>query len=132
MTTQPQIGEAAKKLSHSLANLAGSTAGYLGARVDQFDDACRAERRRLAWMLLSATAALLWAVIATVLAGVAIIMNFRDTHPVAAICAVAGGFVLLAGAAAWTCWRLASRRGSLAERLTTLITLLLQRRSPFP
>jgi hypothetical protein len=131
LTAQPQVADAARKLSRSLANLADSTAGYVGERIDQIDSACRAERRRWVWMALSAAAALCWLVIATVFAALAIVAAYSGSSPVVAIAAVAGGFVLLSAGAGYLFWQLGRRRATLAGRVGRLATLFLEHRRFF-
>lgn len=126
MNAPPEIREAAGNLGRSLAQLAESTAAYVGGRVEEADNALRAEQRRWLWMALSAGAALLWLGAATLFAGFAIIAACWDSHRVLATTAVAAGFLLLAAVAGWMFWRNAHRRAPAAARVAGWLALAIE------
>lgn len=123
----PEIREASGRLCRSLAQLADSTAGYVGARIDQADSTLQAERRRWLWIAMSASAALLCLGAAALFAGAAIVIAYWDSHPVLAVAAVSAGFLVLAATAGWVLWRFAHRRAPLAVRLAAYLALVLER-----
>lgn len=128
MTAQPDIAQAAANLSRSLARLADTSATYVRTRVDQAGCSARAERRRCLWMLACAGATLLWLGVASLFAGFAVIAVFRDTHPALAAAAVAGGFLLLAIAAAGILLLTVNRLSSSRDWISRLLFLLAEYR----
>lgn len=128
MSARADIAEAANELSRSVARLAGSTAGYVGARLEQMDEAIQAERRRWLWMLLGTGAMLLWLGAAAVFAGAAIVMAYWESSRVLASALVATGFVVLAAAIGVLMWRCARRPVSIADRIARILALFLEGR----
>jgi uncharacterized membrane protein YqjE len=123
VSTPPDVAEAAANLSQSLAQLAKTAAGYVGARVEQADHALARDARRRMWMVLAAMALLLWLATATLFTGVAIIIAFWDTHRVIAAVSVAAGFFVLAGAAAGVLYLQWRRRSSTSQWLVRALAL---------
>jgi apolipoprotein N-acyltransferase len=120
--------EAASQLTRSVARLATSTADYMGARLEQLDSALRAERRRWFWMLFATGAMLLWLGVASVFAGAAIVLAFRESGALASAL-VGAGFALLAVACAALLWHCTRRQSSVTDRLARILALVLESRS---
>jgi uncharacterized membrane protein YqjE len=124
------MAEAAANLSHSLSRLAATTAEYVRTRVDQADDALANEGRRQLWILLSAGALLFSLVLATVFAGVAIVMAYRDSNPVLAAVAVAAAFLALAATAVWVLLVKLRQRPSALQWIVEIAALVAGFRRP--
>jgi uncharacterized membrane protein YqjE len=123
-----EFAEAASRLSGSIARLAATTASYVGERVEQMDDAIQLERRRWFWMALGSGAALLLLCAAIVFGGLAIVMAFRDTAPVAASLAVAGGLIAVALVTIAMVWRRMRRPVTTNDRIARILALFLEGR----
>lgn len=121
----PDIGEAASRLSRSIAQLADTTAGYIGTRLNQLDCAIQAEQRRWFWMLLGSGAMLLWLGAGSVFAGLAIVMAFWESGRVLASALVAGGFLLLAAVTGVLLRQCMHRPPSAANRFARVLALVL-------
>jgi uncharacterized membrane protein YqjE len=121
MSGAADIGEAACNLSESLARLKQTSLAMGRGVLDSLSSSLQEEERRVVAMVAGACAAVLLLVLALCFGGVAIIMAFRDSHPVIAAAAVAAGFALLAGAALWFTWR-QHRRPTAFARAASLIT----------
>jgi uncharacterized membrane protein YqjE len=124
----PDVAEAANQLSRSVARLAGSAAGYVGARVDQMDEAIQAERRRWLWVLFGTGAMLLWLGAAAVFGGLAIVLVYWDSNRVLASLLVAGGFLVLAAAVGALLWQGTHRPVSVTDRIARILALFLEGR----
>jgi len=128
LSAQPDVAEAVSQLSRSIARLAASAAGYVGAQLDQMDSAIQAERRRWLWILFGAGAMLLWLGVAMVFAGLAVVMASGDSNRVLASALVAAGCLVLAALAGALLWRCAHRRATVTDRIARILALLLEGR----
>lgn len=128
MSAHPDIAEAASQLSQSVARLAGSTADYLGARLDQLDSAIQAERRRWLWLLAGTAATLLLFGAAALFAGLAIVLAYGESSPALASALVAAAFLLLAIIAGLLLWQRGRRPASVADRIARILALLVEGR----
>jgi uncharacterized membrane protein YqjE len=128
MNLAADFSDAANRLSGSIARLAATTASYVGERVEQMDTSIQLERRRWFWMALGAGAALLLLCAAIVFGGLAIVMAFHDTAPVAASLLVAGGLLVLALVSIALLWRHARRPVTTTDRIARILALFLEGR----
>jgi uncharacterized membrane protein YqjE len=124
VTSEPDVAEAARNLSHSLAQLAETTKDYVRTQVGRADGAMHAESRRRLWLVLSAGAMLVALCIGALFAGAAIVIAWWDSHRVLSTALVAIGYLVLAGAAALVFhyqWR---RRPSVMDWLAQIPALI--------
>lgn len=128
MSSEPDCAEAAGNLSRSLERLAATAKAYARSQLDRAADSMQAEKRRRMWMLISGAAMLLWMTIGAVFAGMAIVVAFWETHRVPAIVAVAAGFFVLAGVAAWVLSRKWRQRPTAFEWIAGLLGMFAEYR----
>jgi hypothetical protein len=128
MNVATDFTEAASRLSGSIARLAATTASYVGERVEEMDGAIQLERRRWFWMALGAGASLLLLSAAILFGGLAIVMAWRDTAPVAASLLVAAGFLALAATSIAILWYRARRPVTTTDRIARILALFLEGR----
>ncbi len=130
MSEEPDFTEAAGNLSRSLHRLAETAKAYARSQLDRAADGMQAEKKRRMWMVFSAAAMLLWLNIGLMFAGVAIVMAFRETHPVLATSLVATGFFVLAGVATWVLCRKLRQRPTAFEWIAGILATLAEYRRP--
>lgn len=120
MSDEAGTGEAARRLSDSLAQLLQSAAGVATGMLETVGDAVRSERRRYIVLVCCAGALFLLLGLGGLFAGVAMVLAFHAAAPAWAATAVSGFFLLLAGATAWYMSKVSRQRPPAIVRLASL------------
>lgn len=118
------VADAARNLSRSLAQLLQTAVDEGLFRLEQLGSAVAAERRHLVRQVLLAIGLVLLLLLGAIFTGLAIIAAFWDTHRIAAMAAVAGGYLLLAVIAGLLLWRGAHRKAEPADWASLVVGLL--------
>jgi uncharacterized membrane protein YqjE len=126
MTDDDGVGQAARKLSESIARLMDSATSYGRSTFENVRESLEAEQQQRVTLLFTAGALFLLLSLGCLFAGVAVILAFRATHPAWAAAAVATGFLLLAGAAGWYMARVRRQQPSTFIWLASLAGLVTQ------
>jgi uncharacterized membrane protein YqjE len=130
VSDEPDCAQAAGNLSRSLERLAATARAYARSQLDRAADSMQAEKKRWLWIMASSLALLLWLSIGAVFAGVAIVVACWETHRVLAAAAVAAGFFVLAGVAAWVLCRKWRQRPTAFEWIAGLLAMVVDYRRP--
>lgn len=120
------MAQAVHNLADSVARLRQTTASYGRGKLDELRGSADAEIHRRLTVLACAGALFVLLCLATLFAGVAVILAFRDTYPALAATGVAGAFLLLAGTAAWLMVRAHRRRRPAVGWVLSLLGLVAQ------
>jgi hypothetical protein len=126
MNDDAGIGQAARKLSESIARLMDSATSYGRSTLDTVRESLEAEQRQRVTLLFTAGALFLLLSLGCLFAGVAVVLAFRASHPAWAAAAVAGGFLMLAGAAGWHMARIRRQQPSTFIWLASLVGVFAQ------
>ena len=120
MSDEPGAGEAARKLSESVARILEGATSLATSVAETAADALRSEQRRYVVLACCAGALFLLLGLAGLFAGMAVILAFHAAAPAWAATGVAGSFLLLAGATAWYMSKVLRQRPPAIVRLASL------------